>query len=88
MDQALLQKLLAEKMKQKEATRDRVMADDYMDDADSFRRIANSPTEEELTDEYFQQMEDESYLKSTEGKKAQAKKARIEALKMLRDGKY
>jgi hypothetical protein len=88
MDQALLQKLLAEKMKQKEATRDRVMADDYMDDADKYMRLANQPTEEELTDEYFEKMDDEAYLRSPEGKAAQAKKARIEALKMLRDGKY
>jgi hypothetical protein len=88
MDQALLQKLLAEKMKQKEATRDRVMADDYMDDTDKYMRLANQPTEEELTDEYFEKMDDETYLRSPEGKAAQAKKAKIEALKMLRDGKY
>jgi hypothetical protein len=88
MDQALLQKLLAEKMKQKEATRDKVMADDYMDDADKYMRLANQPTEEEMSDEAFERGDDEAYLRSPEGKAAQAKKARIEALKMLRDGKY
>jgi hypothetical protein len=88
MDQALLQKLLAEKMKQKEATRDRVMADDYMDDADKYMRLANQPTEEEMSDEAFERGEEEAYMRSPEAKAEQVKKARIEALKMIRDRSY
>jgi Mn-containing catalase len=69
-------------------TRKKVLSDDYMDDANESLRLANQPTEEEMSDEAFERGDDEAYLRSPEGKEAQAKKARIEALKMLRDGKY
>jgi Mn-containing catalase len=69
-------------------TRKKVLSDDYMDDADKYMRLANQPTEEEMSDEAFERGEEEAYMRSPEAKAEQVKKARIEALKMIRDRSY
>lgn len=83
-----LRDFILRKRQDKDKLLEKVMSDDYMKEADAISSKINAPTEEEMTDSYFEKMDDEAYLKSPEGKAARSKAAKIEALKMLRDGKY
>jgi len=83
-----LREFILRKRQDKDKLLEKVNSEDYSLDSYKSAIKAKAPSDDEITDEHFDKMDDEAYVKSPEGKAAKAKKAKIEALKMLRDGKY